>query len=449
MRRFWPASLVGQILLAVAIGLLAAQAVNFGLLVRERELLIFQQTSEPTIERLISAVSAPPGSERARHRPRRWISSSPASQVTADMKRRPDIVERARTAFADRGVAVGRIEAGVGDVPPQGFIASRMSESRLARARRDGFPQALVISAEIAPGHWTSSYALVPPRPTRMIGTLLAQTVVLYLILLAAVWLVVRRIARPLKQLTAAAQGFGAADTHMPVEPHGPADIRRLIDAFEAMRVRIKAMLTEKDHMLGAIGHDLRTPLASLRVRAECVDDEEERERMAQTIDEMNHMLDDILSLARLGRPSEAPTMVDLSALVDAAVEDYRDLGHQLAFEPGARVTAAVRSNLIKRAVRNLIENALKYGRDVEVALTPDADGVAIEVADRGPGIPDDQIERMFEPFQRLESSRSRDTGGAGLGLALARAIATGHGGRLTLVNREGGGLTARLWVPA
>jgi len=452
LKRFWPSSLVGQILLAVALALLAAQAVNFGLLVREREQQIFQQTSEPAIERLITAISGPsstPPPERRPRGPRRWTSIDRVSQVTAAMRARPDIAERARAVFADRGVTVLAVEAGVGDLPRQARFVRMMGERRLARAMRDGFPQALVISAQTEPDRWVTSYAFVPDRPARLVGALLFQTFILYGLVLAAVWLVVRRIARPLKDLTAAAEGFGSNDAHVPVERRGPADVRQLIDAFEAMRVRIVAMLTEKDHMLGAIGHDLRTPLASLRVRTESVEDEDERNRMAQTIDEMNRTLDDILSLARLGRPSEPPTLVDLSALVDAAVEDFRDLGQDVAFEPGARVTAAVRSNLIKRAVRNLIENALKYGDAVAVSIARAAGGVTIEVTDRGPGIPADAIERMFEPFARLEGSRNRDTGGAGLGLALARAIATGHGGELTLANREGGGLVARLWVPA
>lgn len=465
-RRFGPSSLVGQILLTVAMAMLLAQAVNFALLLRERDRQIFQQASEPAIERLIGVVQAP--GDRRSARVRRWTSFNPTSQVAEAMRQRPDIAARAKDAFDDRGVAVLQVQAAVGEIVPGSFVARRIEERRenerreraergdnrrrdrdRGREERPGNPRALVISAQIAPDRWVTSYAIIPDRQTRLIIELLFQTLILYAVVMAAVWLVVRRIARPLKDLTLAAERFGGADDPMALERRGPVDIRHLIEAFEAMQVRIRAMLAEKDHMLGAIGHDLRTPLASLRVRAESVDDEDERNRMAQTIDEMNRTLDDILSLARLGRPSESPTKVDLSALVDAAVEDFRDLGHDVAFEPGERVTAAVRSNLIKRAVRNLIENALKYGEQVEATLNREGEGVAIEIADRGPGIPEDAIERMFEPFTRLEGSRSRETGGAGLGLTLARAIANGHGGSLTLANRPDGGLVARLWVPA
>jgi signal transduction histidine kinase len=207
-------------------------------------------------------------------------------------------------------------------------------------------------------------------------------------------------------------------------------------------------MLDEKDRMLGAIGHDLRTPLAALRVRIESVEDDDDRNRMADTIDEMNRTLDDILSLARLGRPSEPPIDVDLSALIDAVVDDFRDLDHDVAFEESPRLKMHLRPSLMRRAVRNLIENAVKYGGGAEVRLLAGDRTVAIEVADRGPGIPVDKLAAVFDPFTRLETSRNRETGGIGLGLALARAIVADASGDITLANREGGGLTATITLP-
>jgi len=207
-------------------------------------------------------------------------------------------------------------------------------------------------------------------------------------------------------------------------------------------------MLDEKDRMLGAIGHDLRTPLAALRVRIESVEDETDRAKMAETIAEMNHTLDDILSLARLGRPSEPLTEVDLAALVDAVVEDFRDLDSDVTFEETARLRMRLRPSLMRRAVRNLIENAIKYGKSAEVRIVAGAQEVAIVVADHGPGIPPDQLGNVFEAFTRLETSRNKETGGIGLGLALARAIVRNAGGDVILVNRPGGGLDATITLP-
>jgi signal transduction histidine kinase len=306
----------------------------------------------------------------------------------------------------------------------------------------------IVVSAQIAPGRWMTTAAPLPPLDRGVFGALIFQTLVLYgFVLLTVLW-VGHRLGRPLAELRQAAERFDRRSEQPPIVEQGPDDIRRLVSAFNAMRTRITGMLDEKDHMLGAIGHDLRTPLASLRVRTELVDDEGERARMAATIDDMNRTLDDILSLARLGRPSEPEQRVDLPALVDSLVSEFEDLGADVTVEDGKRLTVPMRPNLIKRAVRNLIENALKYGERARVAIRAEGGQAIVEIDDDGPGIPPEEVERMFEAFTRLEASRSRDTGGSGLGLALARAIVESHGGSLTLSNRDGGGLRAMVSLP-
>jgi signal transduction histidine kinase len=188
--------------------------------------------------------------------------------------------------------------------------------------------------------------------------------------------------------------------------------------------------------------------LAALRVRIESVEDDDDRNRMADTIDEMNRTLDDILSLARLGRPSEPATEVDLSALVDAVVEDFRDLGMDVTFVEAPRLRMHLRSSLMRRAVRNLIENAVKYGGNAEVSLVSTPNEAQILVCDNGPGIPPDRVPEVFEAFTRLEGSRNKETGGIGLGLALARAIVREAHGDIRLENRPEGGLAATITLP-
>lgn len=282
----------------------------------------------------------------------------------------------------------------------------------------------------------------------RIIWALFAQTLIIYVLILVPVLWLARRIARPLRALAVAARTFTPGSAPEPLAVDGPSDVRDVVAAFNALTRRVTAMLDEKDRMLGAIGHDLRTPLAALRVRIESVEDEQDRARMADTIEEMSRTLDDILSLARLGRPSEAITEVDLAALVDAVVEDFRDLGADVSFEEADRLRMRLRPTLFRRAVRNLIENAIKYAGAVEVSLQQTPGRVLVCVADRGPGIPADRMEAVFDPFTRLEGSRNRDTGGIGLGLALARAIVRDAGGDITLANRDGGGLTATITLP-
>ena len=255
-------------------------------------------------------------------------------------------------------------------------------------------------------------------------------------------------LSAPLRDLRRAAERFAPGDGADPLRPSGPEDVASLIVAFNALRQRVVAMLDEKDRMLGAIGHDLRTPLAALRVRIESVEDDTDRARMADTIAEMNRTLDDILSLARLGRPSEPPTDTDLAALVDAVVEDFRDLDMDVTFVEAPRLPMKLRPSLMRRALRNLIENAVKYGTSATVDIVPLPHSVAIRVSDRGPGIPQERLSDVFDAFTRLESSRNRETGGIGLGLALARAIVREAGGEVMLANRPDGGLLATIELP-
>ncbi len=237
------------------------------------------------------------------------------------------------------------------------------------------------------------------------------------------------------------------------VPPEGPDDVRHLITAHNALEHRVAHLLNEKDVMLGAIGHDLKTPLAALRVRIESVEDETERARMADTIEDITRTLDDILSLARVGRPSDPREPVELAALVAMVCEEFEDLGEPVTFAAGARVVVSLRTTWVRRALRNLISNALRYGLAARVTLEREAEAVCVVVADDGPGIPEADLARMLEPFTRGDPSRNSATGGAGLGLTLAKAIAQQHGGALILANRRDGagkvsGLTARLRLP-
>ena len=447
MRRFrlWPQSLVGQIIVLVAIALFVAQAINFGLLLRERNRLTLTAQTAPGVYRIVDALDSR-GEAPARNRPPRARFFDAAPTLTGE--RRPEVERRALAMFADVGLPVRSVRVIEQDRPPP---MRRMDNIRM-RAMGDmrGEPRGgrLTMAAEYAPGKWVVTQTRAGNRAPRFGGWLVGQTLILYVIVLLPLLWVGRRLARPLGQLTRSAQQFARTGSADAVEERGPGDVRELTTAFNAMRGRIFAMLDEKDRMLGAIGHDLRTPLASLRVRAESVEDEGERARMSQTIDEMNRMLEDILSLARAGRSTEAAQKVDLSALADAVVEDFIELGSPAEMADSARAVALVRPQQIRRALRNLIENAIVYGERAHVSVVREDGVIRIVVADDGPGIAEDRMEEMMEPFTRMEGSRNRETGGAGLGLALVRAIMAEHGGALRLANRVGGGLEASLVLP-
>jgi signal transduction histidine kinase len=261
--------------------------------------------------------------------------------------------------------------------------------------------------------------------------------------------LIAVRLARPLGDLTSAAESFRGRNEPIEVEPRGPTDLRNAIEAFNGMNRRLVDLLEEKDRTLGAIGHDLRTPLASLRIRAESVEPAEERSRMIATIDEMTATLEDILTLAKVGRSRERFERADVSALASMVADEFRELGHEVGFKADAKLVLEVQPALLRRAVRNLLDNALKYARSAEIEVAREESGIVIAVLDRGPGLGREELKRVAGAFYRGEPSRNRETGGAGLGLSIAEAVADAHGGKLELVNRESGGLAARIILPS
>ncbi|WP_294061523.1 ATP-binding protein [Sphingomonas sp.] len=450
-----PKSLAGQMALLVAIALFLAQAINFAMLLRERQAYRYGQVIGPAVTRLVDAGDrlanpTPTPRPRAPRGPGRgapWnVQLMPANPIAAGQPRREDIEGDIRKAFQDAGIPVGQVIATVQRIDEQHPLPG-VSPDRAKRLRQIGGE--LRVAVELPGKGWLTLRSGWSRAERGLIWQLAAQTLILYIVVLIPLLLAGRRIARPLRTLAQAARGFRPGEGAEPLEERGPSDVRAVIGAYNALSLRVNAMLDEKDRMLGAIGHDLRTPLAALRVRIESVEDDDDRARMADIIDEMNRTLEDILSLARLGRPSEPPTDVDLSALIDAVVEDFRDLDQDVTFEEAPRLRMRMRPGLMRRAVRNLIENAVKYGGgSAEVQLLPGEKSVAIEVADRGPGIPEDKLAAVFDPFTRLETSRNRETGGIGLGLALARAIVRDAGGDIALANRQGGGLTATITLP-
>ncbi|MBB3473165.1 signal transduction histidine kinase [Sphingomonas sp. BK345] len=443
----WPRSLAGQMALLVALALFVAQAINLALLLRERSSFRVAQASRPAAFRLADAIDQEASGRRiAPDRGRVRVAAR--SPITAEMAPQPEMAREVRAQLDEFGVRMRRVEVAIAPPGTYQVPLSRFERRMAARHGPEPPPETIVVAAQQPGGRWLVLAGGLPRGDTRLFWRLLAQTLILYgMVLLPVLW-VARRISRPLRELAAAARAYSPRTPPRPLEEEGPPDVVAVIAAFNALSLRVTAMLDEKDRMLGAIGHDLRTPLAALRVRIESVEDEQDRARMADTIAEMNRTLEDILSLARLGRPSEPETEVDLAALVDAVVEDFRDLGDDVAFEEAERLRMRLRPSLIRRAVRNLIENAVKYAGAAEVSLRAEAASAAIVVADRGPGIPADRLDDVFGAFIRLETSRNRETGGIGLGLALARAIVEEAGGAIVLAARDGGGLVATITLP-
>jgi signal transduction histidine kinase len=306
----------------------------------------------------------------------------------------------------------------------------------------------MLLSAELPDKRWLNARLPVPAPPPLVTPELWVGTLLVYLFVLSATVFIAVRLARPLRRLTEAAEAFRGRNEPVTVDPSGPSDLRQAILAFNAMNERVVKLLEEKDRTLGAIGHDLRTPLASLRIRAESVEPEEDRERIIATIEEMAATLEDILTLARSGRSGEEFQRVDASELVHVLAAEYRELGQPVLVADAQPQFISAQPNLFKRAIRNLVDNAIKYGSEATIEVSGSADEISISVLDRGPGLSDADLERVTGAFYRGEPSRNRETGGAGLGLAIAQAIVDAQGGQLILSNREEGGLAAKISLP-
>ncbi|MGH6916681.1 MAG: ATP-binding protein, partial [Geminicoccaceae bacterium] len=246
------------------------------------------------------------------------------------------------------------------------------------------------------------------------------------------------RLTRPMAELAAAAERLGRGEAVPPVPERGPADVRETTRAFNRMHARLQRFVQDRTRMLAAISHDLRTPITSLRLRAEFIEDEEIRQKILETLDDMQRMAEATLAFAREEAAQEDTRLVDLAALIDSVCADLADMGQDVTFAGAGRSHYLGRPSSLKRALRNLIENAVAYGRRARVALESGDDEWRIVIDDDGPGIPEADFERVFAPFVRLEESRNPETGGVGLGMAISRSIVRGHGGDIALWNRPG-----------
>lgn len=310
----------------------------------------------------------------------------------------------------------------------------------------------LVLSVALADGRWLNVETGLRRPPLQWAWPTVVAMVLMSTAIVAIVTFGLRRLTRSLDALAGAADRFGRGARGEILAETGPAEVRRVTIAFNAMQSRLSRFVEDRTRLLASISHDLRTPITSMRIRAEFLEDDETKAKLLETLEEMQRMVEATLAFARDEAMEEASRPVDLAALTESVAEDFADMGADVAFlseDPPFRRVAECRPTALKRALRNLVENAVRYGARARLSIVAEAGGTTLRIEDDGPGLPADRMEAMFEPFVRLESSRSRETGGVGLGLSIARSIARAHGGDVVLANLDGGGLRAEIWLPA
>jgi signal transduction histidine kinase len=247
--------------------------------------------------------------------------------------------------------------------------------------------------------------------------------------------------------LASAAESLSPSKAGPHLQEGGPVEVAKAVSAFNAMQDRIAQYLQERLQILAAISHDLQTPITRMKLRTEAMEETPERDKLIDDLNEMQHLVREGVAYARSAHGAEEPARkVDLDAFIDSMVCDYQDIGKQVTLSGAIGAPVTTRPHALRRVVSNLLDNAIKYAGAAEIELSNQSNGtISISVSDRGPGIPEQELEAVLQPFYRLETSRNRDSGGAGLGLAIAQQLSLSIGATLTLRNRESGGLQVTL----
>ncbi|AXC51207.1 HAMP domain-containing protein [Paracoccus suum] len=462
-----PTSLRGQLLLAVLLALAVAQAISAAITVVTRTEAVRAAQIGEALDRTAALIFVLDRTPRDLHANLLRATETPLTQLAIEARPTLDSdgpgLKRARrrlaAAMSDVGertmrMALTDISGAQVIAPPQPPPQRLDRDGRMRRRPPPDSvdPRALTISLQLADGDWLNAEIRFP-RPDHSLPVLpLVSFILAAAAIGVALWLTLGRMLGPLRRLAGAAERLGRGEEVGDLPATGPFEMRALTEAFNQMQQRLHRMVSDRTQMLAALGHDLRSPLTALRVRAEMVDDDETRERLLISLAEMGEMVEQTLTYARGVWTREAVESVDARDLLRDLEDEgeHKGVGMRLVL-PDAPVMLRLRPATIRRALRNLIDNARRYGGAadaVEITLRAGAQTATIEIADRGPGIPEAELPRMFDPFVRLEASRSRETGGTGLGLSIARSIVQAHGGEVTLLNRPGGGLIARLTLP-
>ena len=425
-----PRSLFGRLMLIMILGLVVAQLLSF--------CLVFYERTQSSLGLMIRYVGKDVASSVA-------ILEQQPSDKRADWLQRLD---RRNYRYTLGAVAPGsEVTSPIAQRVANAIIGALGSGYRVKATQLHGDNDRLLLQLQLHDGvPLTLEFTLqsVPLSPW-MVSALCLQLLLLVLVS----WLAVRWVTQPLARLAEAADTLGTDFAPRPLTERGSAEVIRATRAFNLMQRRIRDHLKERMQILAAISHDLQTPITRMRLRAELMDDQELRDKLHEDLNTMQVLVEDGIAYARDGQGiSEAACRLDLDALLDSLVDDYVSAGRNLKLSGSVNEVVVTRPNALRRVVVNLIDNALKFGSDAEVQAQRDAAGVSILVLDRGPGIPDSEMQSVTQPFYRVEHSRNRDTGGSGLGLAIAQQLTLALGGTLALVNRDCGGLQATIFLP-
>ncbi len=458
IRRFFPDTVGGQLLVLLLAALVATQALSVVLLTHERNRAVRAAAGAEAAGRaanlalqldavpsgLRSAILDAASSPLVRFRLGAEAETDHSSEDTGDLvsQIRSILGDQERAVLADLHPLETMPPMPLADVP----VAMRRMHAAMLAQGTD--PVELTLSIGLADGNWLNGRTMFHRPGLQWSRGDLLPLGLMALAIGLVVWVTARRIVAPMQALARGADQLGRGLGAAPLLARGPRELRAATEAFNLMQDRLTRFVADRTRMLAALSHDLRSPLTAMRLRLEMLEENEDTARLAALVDEMQVLTEATLDFARGEAGGEATLEVDLAALLRELTRDAAFGDARAVLEPADPVLAEVRPTALKRALRNLIDNAMRYGKGAQVRLATEPGVAVITVTDKGPGIPENLIAKVFEPFARLDPSRSRDTGGVGLGLAIARTVVQAHGGTISLENRPEGGLLATIRLP-
>ena len=478
--RLLPRSLFARMVLILLGGLVVAQLLSLAVHWRERGEIIMRAMGMRSAQRIADVAKLLDSIAPAERRKIVSVFSSPLLRIALDGQRlAPEAGDAEKEDQAAQYAAVLQRALGEGfsivvnvtDAPPRGAPGpgygmgpgmmggpgkwgpnaggpGQIGPGAFGPGMHRSAGVSLVVQARLHDGTLVTFDFRQPSESVSWPYRLLLSLMVLLAVVFAVTLFAVRWVTRPLKTLAEAAQNLGEDINRPPLDEQGPLEVSRAAHAFNTMQQKLVKFISDRTRIFTAMSHDLKTPITRLRLRTEMLDDAELRAKFANDLQEMEAMVGAALDFMRGLDHQEPVRPVDVMALLESLQADAREIGSDVRIEGAVRAPYHGHAQALKRCLSNLIDNAVKYGKSATISVEDSAGQLRICVRDEGPGIPEAELERVFDPFYRLEGSRTRSTGGTGLGLTIARNIAQAHGGELVLRNRPAGGLEAVLTLP-
>lgn len=462
MRRLLPTSIAGQTIIVLFIGLILSHVISMALYSADRSEVLTLSGGRHVAHRIAAIarlLEETPKAWRdqivhAADSPSLGVTVTPVSQLVEGrdngmMAQMLGSVLAGLIGGEGRKVNVQVLDLGEfdGDATSMGGMHwQHLTMSRMMH--EDDTGPLLRASVQLKTGEWVNFVTAVSGgHPLWSSQAFKSMVLMATAVILLSLW-VIGRVTRPLRLFAVAAERLGKDVHAAPMKENGPDEIVHAARSFNEMQSRLQRLIDNRTRMLAAISHDLRTPITLMRLRAEYVDNKEEREKMLGTLGEMEQIISATLSFAREDTEKEEPRVVDIGALMSSIADDMVDMGKNVACEVEDRIELSCRPVALRRAISNVVENAVKYGDAARVFVSASGGDLRIVVEDDGPGVPEGEIANLFVPFYRVESSRSRETGGVGLGLSVALSIINNHGGDIVIENRTPKGLRVTITLP-